>query len=295
MAGDDSVLREGGGIPDAESVLWCGAPDVPTYVFRKTLLMVLGAAGFLAGVLGLAVTLAFAAKTDGLLDDGVDRIFALMGGLALSAGWLFLAARRSRKTAGNARYFVTRDAIVCVEGGRVERLDLAQIDSVDWSEKPGEGAIPKGDLRAVLTPSPDSDGKTRTIMVGVEWPEEVCAILKGAWMARLRQKKAGIFDPEYTDQVGNTHLMHAVAKGDLATTRILVEAGAPIDRANIGGLTPLMSAAVAGRRDIAEYLLGRGADTSIVDQRNMSARDHAIDRGHPQIADLLAAVATGSA
>ena len=264
MAGDDSVLREGGGIPDAESVLWCGAPDVPTYVFRKTLLMVLGAAGFLAGVLGLAVTLAFAAKTDGLLDDGVDRIFALMGGLALSAGWLFLAARRSRKTAGNARYFVTRDAIVCVEGGRVERLDLAQIDSVDWSEKPGEGAIPKGDLRAVLTP-------------------------------RLRQKKAGIFDPEYTDQVGNTHLMHAVAKGDLATTRILVEAGAPIDRANIGGLTPLMSAAVAGRRDIAEYLLGRGADTSIVDQRNMSARDHAIDRGHPQIADLLAAVATGSA
>jgi ankyrin repeat protein len=75
-----------------------------------------------------------------------------------------------------------------------------------------------------------------------------------------------------------TALLYAARRGDLATTRLLVEAGADIEQADADGVTPLLtailnasinaaSAAASGGEHlaVAHYLLTRGADVNAAD------------------------------
>jgi ankyrin repeat protein len=102
-----------------------------------------------------------------------------------------------------------------------------------------------------------------------------------------------------------TPLLYATRTGDLATTKLLVEAGADIEQADADGVTPLLNAilnaTVAARpgnttehMDVAHYLIEQGANINVadwfgqtplfaaVDLRNLDVpgptRDNRIDR-----------------
>ena len=59
---------------------------------------------------------------------------------------------------------------------------------------------------------------------------------------------------------GNTALMFAARDGDLASARILVDAGADVDDTNAWGVSAVTLAAHSGYRELVAFLLDRGAD-----------------------------------
>jgi len=95
------------------------------------------------------------------------------------------------------------------------------------------------------------------------------------------------------DKRGYTALHWAVAQppadssNQLNCVRALIEAGADPNARNEEGITPLMNAAWFGCRDSVKELLRRGADSSVRDAKDRSARDLAVERGHKDIEDLL--------
>jgi ankyrin repeat protein len=74
-------------------------------------------------------------------------------------------------------------------------------------------------------------------------------------------------DPCLGDRHGNTSLMGALYKGNLAIARRLLAAGCPIDQVNNAGETALSFAALFGRGEILPELVARGADPNHVDAR----------------------------
>jgi hypothetical protein len=86
----------------------------------------------------------------------------------------------------------------------------------------------------------------------------------------------------------NQPLHAALALGKNAETiRLLVAAGAPVNEAQAGGFTPIFSAAIANRRDLAEMLLAAGADPHRKDDQGKTAADFARERGHAEMAAWL--------
>ena len=79
----------------------------------------------------------------------------------------------------------------------------------------------------------------------------------------------------------------AVSRRMTENVRVLLDAGAPVDAVQQGGLTALHAAAHNGELAIVELLLARGADRSIADAAGKSAAQHARDGGHAKVADLL--------
>lgn len=71
--------------------------------------------------------------------------------------------------------------------------------------------------------------------------------------------------------------------------RLLIKRGAVIDALNESGDTPLMGAAWFGCLSSVALLLKHGASASIRDDRGHTAEDLARQRGHTEIAGLLAA------
>lgn len=95
-----------------------------------------------------------------------------------------------------------------------------------------------------------------------------------------------------TDKSGCSALHWAVAQpGDSSQAtcvRVLLDAGADINARDEGGVTPLMNAAWFGCMNAARELLQRGADPQLRDDKDRSARDLALERGHTAVAALLA-------
>lgn len=69
---------------------------------------------------------------------------------------------------------------------------------------------------------------------------------------------------------------------------MLLQAGADVNARDKDGGTPLMNAAWFGCTEAAQELLRHGADKTILDQKRRSARDLAAERGHQELAGLLA-------
>ena len=85
-----------------------------------------------------------------------------------------------------------------------------------------------------------------------------------------------------------TPLHSAVSRRKAENVRALLDAGAPVDALQQGGLTALHAAAHNGDRSVVEMLLLRGADQNIADANGKTAEQHARDGGHTAIAALLA-------
>lgn len=83
--------------------------------------------------------------------------------------------------------------------------------------------------------------------------------------------------------------LHAVlALGKNAeTAKLLLERGAPVNAAQAGGFTPIFSAAIANRRDLAELLLAHGANPHCKSDAGKTAADFARERGHGELASWL--------
>ncbi len=84
------------------------------------------------------------------------------------------------------------------------------------------------------------------------------------------------------DVEGVTPLIAAAEGGHFQTVRLLVTAGADVNRSDSSGFTPLMGAARAGHPGMVNFLLERGARRDAVDASGRNALTHAIAFGHQQ-------------
>jgi len=73
---------------------------------------------------------------------------------------------------------------------------------------------------------------------------------------------------------GNSPLCNAILKGDLATVKKFVEYGTDVNEMS-NGLTPLMLAARYNKVEIIKYLVEKGADKQIKDERGNTAMKYA--------------------
>lgn len=68
---------------------------------------------------------------------------------------------------------------------------------------------------------------------------------------------------------------------------LLLAHGAAVNARQAGGVTPLFSAAIANRKDLAEILLAQGADPGCKSDLGKTSADFARERGHLEIANRL--------
>jgi len=71
------------------------------------------------------------------------------------------------------------------------------------------------------------------------------------------------------------------------TVRLLLAHGADPNATQVGGFTPLFSAATANRRDLAAMLIESGARAHHRSDVEKTAADFARERGHTELADWL--------
>lgn len=86
----------------------------------------------------------------------------------------------------------------------------------------------------------------------------------------------------------NQPLHAALALGrDRETVRLLLAHGADPNVTQVGGFTPLFSAATANRRDLVEMLIECGAHAQHRSDLGKTAAEFARERGHAELADWL--------
>jgi ankyrin repeat protein len=94
-------------------------------------------------------------------------------------------------------------------------------------------------------------------------------------------------DPCVGDRNGNTALMGALYKGELAIARRLLKTRCPIDQTNNAGETALSFAALFGRLEILPDLVARGADPNHIDARGHTSLVIAHQQGNAEAAAAL--------
>ncbi|WP_445454230.1 ankyrin repeat domain-containing protein [Flavobacterium sp. 25HG05S-40] len=85
---------------------------------------------------------------------------------------------------------------------------------------------------------------------------------------------------------GNSPLCNAILKGDLATVKKFVEYGADVNEMS-NGLTPLMFAARYNKIEILKYLMEKGADKQIKDERGNTAIKYAENSKSVEAIEIL--------
>jgi len=95
-------------------------------------------------------------------------------------------------------------------------------------------------------------------------------------------------DHGLTDKRGFTPLHIAVTRNDTKLVQCLLDHGAAINvRTQRDGRTPVMIAAATGFEEMAEILLSRGADPSIVDSGSKSPFERAVECHRSGVAEIL--------
>jgi uncharacterized protein len=94
-------------------------------------------------------------------------------------------------------------------------------------------------------------------------------------------------DPCLGDRNGNTALMGALYKGELAIARRLLKTRCPIDQMNNAGETALSFAALFGRLEILPEMVALGADPNHVDARGDTSLVIARKQGNAEAAAAL--------
>lgn len=103
------------------------------------------------------------------------------------------------------------------------------------------------------------------------------------------------YDPDLTvlNRFGGTSLIPASERGHVGYVRRVVKTDIDVNHVNDLGWTALLEAVILGDgsrpyRQIVRTLLDAGADPSIPDRDGVTARRHAVARGHAAVAQLLA-------
>lgn len=83
--------------------------------------------------------------------------------------------------------------------------------------------------------------------------------------------------------------MNCIRDGDQMAVRLSIEAGMDVNKPDGNGFTPLMMAAWYGNADAAKLLMDKGANLTATLEDGRTAIRIAQERGHPELANLLAA------
>jgi uncharacterized protein len=95
---------------------------------------------------------------------------------------------------------------------------------------------------------------------------------------------------EYKDKAKKHNVLtKAAAEGDINTVEKLLSGGYDINAIDEEGMTALMRAAKAGKKEMCEFLISRKAGTFMVKGRDNSALTFAIMSGNKDIVDLILA------
>ena len=172
--------------------------------------------------------------------------------------------------------------------GKVKELLVRGFDANTVDPK-GQSGL----LVALMEPSP------KTAQVLAEWPKTdpnqlnakgesvlMLAALKGnlQLVDKLIKKGGDV------NKTGWTPLHYAASNGHTDIISLLLEKNAYIDAESPNGSTPLMMAAMYGSTAAVKLLLQEGADTSIKNQRELTALDFAKRGNRPDAAEAIAAV-----
>ena len=93
-------------------------------------------------------------------------------------------------------------------------------------------------------------------------------------------------DVNFSDNVGWTPLFRAAQKGHVEVVKMLLDAGAEIEKTT-SGITPLCWAADSGKTDVVKLLLERGANVNAIGKKNAPALYHAADIGYKDLVKVL--------
>jgi ankyrin repeat protein len=197
------------------------------------------------------VDLLLAAGADlGMRDSAGDAPLSLAARVGSAAIAERLLARGAQVDERDLEYGQTA-LMVAVREGHLEVARLLLANGADVNAQTQAGAVP-----AFRLPSENAGSKGVGIVRG-GWPEH-----------GMRPPTPG----------AKTPLLYATRRGELAATRLLVEAGAALEQADADGVTPLtnaiLNASIAAARDapsgkehlaVAQYLLERGANVNSAD------------------------------
>jgi Ankyrin repeats (3 copies) len=117
---------------------------------------------------------------------------------------------------------------------------------------------------------------------------ELFAAVKSGETAKVGQLLAAGADPNVRRQEGLTPLISAALGGRADIAKLLVDKGADVNAKSDNGMTPLMVAAAEGHKGVAQLLLNKGADANIRnDTSGLTAFKTAALRQHKEVAALL--------
>jgi ankyrin repeat protein len=94
-------------------------------------------------------------------------------------------------------------------------------------------------------------------------------------------------DVNKADDQGQTPLHYAASGGSSKPTEMLLEAGASVDAVDEGGRTPFVNAVWCKDQNISKILLEAGAKINIQDADGKTALHHAAERGWLDICKML--------
>ena len=94
-------------------------------------------------------------------------------------------------------------------------------------------------------------------------------------------------DVNKADNNGETSLWMASKEGNLEVVRLLLDAGANVDKADNKGMTPLYVASYMGHLEVVRLLLDAGADKDKADNNGMTPLYIASYKGHLEVVRLL--------
>jgi hypothetical protein len=129
---------------------------------------------------------------------------------------------------------------------------------------------------------------------GADTSDELLAAIKSGDTAKVGQLLAAGADPNVRRQIGLTPLISAALEDRADIAKLLLDKGADANAKSDNGMTALMIAAAQGHKAVAELLLGKGADPNIRDGSGLTAYKMASLRHHEDVAALLRPHTVGS-
>lgn len=120
-------------------------------------------------------------------------------------------------------------------------------------------------------------------------PSDLIGVVKGGDSKQVALLLANGADPNMRGEKGATPLLVASARDQVEVAELLVGKGAELNAQDTSSqkLTPLMVAAFRGHARMVELLLDKGADPKVADSQGLPAATYAAVAGHKELAQTI--------